>query len=657
MKKSNLEPDKYTFPSVINACAGLGDVGVGEIVYNDVMRMGFVSDLYICNALIYMYSRIGELGKAHYVFDEMPVKDIVSWNSLISGYSANGYWEEAIDIYHRSRIENFVPGSITFSGVLYSCGCLVDVKEGRVVHALIEKIGYRTDAFVNNGLLSMYCKFESFRDCEMIFNEMAVKDNVTWNTIICTYCQLGLVEKSIKLFKEMVCNFDPDLLTITSVLRVCGQIGDLKFGKYVHDYMNNNGYEIDATASNILINMYAKCGDLLGSREAFERAKCKDIVSWNSMISAYVQNGLYEEAIKVMSMMKMEIEPDHVTYTILLSLSSDMANVKIGRGLHGEIIKVGFISFLIVGNTLIDMYCKCCILGDSIRVFESMRVCDIVTWNSIIASSIHSEDSKLGFELIIRMRNEGIKPDTATILSILPICSKLAAIRQGKEIHTWIFKYGFECKVPVGNALIEMYSHCGLLRNSLVVFKHMKTRDIVTWTSLITAYGMHGYGREALKAFRKMEKAGFSPDHIAFIAILYACSHSGLVNEGRGYFHRMKKDYNLEPNLEHYACMVDILSRSGYLLEAEEFIKSMPMTPDASIWGALLSGSRGSGNIKLAERASEYVIDSVSVDSGYYILASNVYADLGKWDKVRKIRKSLRAKGLEKDPGCSWMDI
>ena len=656
-QRIRLQPDTYTFPSVINACAGLLDFEMAKSIHDRVLEMGFGSDLYIGNALIDMYCRFNDLDKARKVFEEMPLRDVVSWNSLISGYNANGYWNEALEIYYRFRNLGLVPDSYTMSSVLRACGGLGSVEEGDIIHGLIEKIGIKKDVIVNNGLLSMYCKFNGLIDGRRIFDKMVLRDAVSWNTMICGYSQVGLYEESIKLFMEMVNQFKPDLLTITSILQACGHLGDLEFGKYVHDYMITSGYECDTTASNILINMYAKCGNLLASQEVFSGMKCKDSVSWNSMINAYIQNGSFDEAMKLFKMMKTDVKPDSVTYVMLLSMSTQLGDLHLGKELHCDLAKMGFNSNIVVSNTLVDMYAKCGEMGDSLKVFENMKARDIITWNTIIASCVHSEDCNLGLRMISRMRTEGVTPDMATMLSILPVCSLLAAKRQGKEIHGCIFKLGLESDVPVGNVLIEMYSKCGSLRNSFQVFKLMKTKDVVTWTALISACGMYGEGKKAVRAFGEMEAAGIVPDHVAFVAIIFACSHSGLVEEGLNYFHRMKKDHKIEPRIEHYACVVDLLSRSALLDKAEDFILSMPLKPDSSIWGALLSACRMSGDTEIAERVSERIIELNPDDTGYYVLVSNIYAALGKWDQVRSIRKSIKARGLKKDPGCSWMEI
>ncbi|KAK6232661.1 hypothetical protein SCA6_002734 [Theobroma cacao] len=657
MRKMDVLPDKYTFPSVANSCAALVDIEMGKVVHENVLDMGLGSDLYIGNALVDMYARFGCLAEALKVFNGMPERDVVSWNSLISGYSANGYWEEALEVYNMARMAGIMPDCYTVSSVLPACGGLVDVKEGEVVHCLVEKIGLHRDVVVSNGLLSMYFKFNRLVDARRIFDEMVVRDTVSWNTLICGYSQMELFKESILLFMQMVNKFEPDLLTITSVLCACGHLRDLEFGKFVHEYMKRSRYESDTTADNILIDMYSKCGDLLGSREVFDRMICRDSVSWNSIINGYFQYGKYDEAVKLFRIMKIDSKVDSITCVMLLSASTQLADKDLGKKIHCDVTKLGFDSDIIINNAMIDMYAKCGQINDSMKIFEYMKTHDRVSWNTIITACVQSGDFTLGLKLIHQMRTEGLRADVATILGILPMCFFLAAKQQGQEIHGCIFRLGFETDVPVGNALIEMYSKCGSLTISLEVFDRMKVRDVVTWTTMISAYGMYGEGKKALRAFAEMEATGVIPDHVAFVAIIYACSHSGLVEEGLASFDRMKKVYNLERRIEHYACVVDLLSRSGLISKAEEFIYSMPMKPDASIWGSLLSACRSCGNIEVAQRVSERILELNSNDTGYYVLASNVCAILGKWDQVRMIRKSIKARGLKKDPGCSWIEI
>ncbi|CAN0842375.1 Pentatricopeptide repeat-containing protein At3g03580, partial [Linum grandiflorum] len=656
MQEVNVRPDNYTFPSVINACAGLMDVEMGKVVHDRVKEIGFGEDLYIGNALVDMYARFGDLVNAREVFDKMPLKDRVSWNSLISGYSANSHWEEALGSYSEFRMAGLKPDCFTVSSVLPACGGLVDV-EGEVIHGLVEKMGMKGDIMVNNGLLSMYFKFDNLIDARRVFDEMVIRDTVSWNILICGNSELQMFEESIDLFVQMVHVFRPDLLTITSVLRACGYLRDLEFAKFVHTYMTNNAIECDVTASNILIDTYGKCSDISASREVFDAMGCKDPVSWNSLISAYIQNSSYSEGLKVFKLMVKEFKPDSITCAMILSISAKAVDLDLGKQIHCASVKSGFDSDLVVQNALLDLYAKCWRMDDALEAFTSMAVRNVISWNTIITACGQAEDSSLGFRMINRMINEDMMPDTTTMLALLPICSTLAAKRQGKEVHAFALRLGFDSDVAIGNALVEMYSKCGSIKDAVKVFRHMKLKDVVTWTSLISAYGMHGEGKEALRAFEEMKAAGVTPDRIAFVAVIYACSHSGLVDEGLACFHQMKEEHCIEPRIEHYACVVDLLSRSGQLSRAETFIGSMPVKPDASIWGALLSACVACHETKIAERVSHQILQLELEDPGYYVLASNVFAALGKWEQVKTIRKSIKARGMKKEPGRSWIEI
>ncbi|KFK37790.1 hypothetical protein AALP_AA3G029400 [Arabis alpina] len=658
LREAKVSPDKYTFPSVVKACAGLFDAEMGDSVYEEILELGFESDVYVGNAVVDMYSRMGLLGRARQVFDEMPVRDIVSWNSLISGFSSHGYYEEALEVYHELRKSWIVPDSYTVSSVLPAFGNLLIVKEGEGLHGFVLKSGVDSVVVVNNGLLAMYLKFSRPMDARRLFDEMVVRDSISYNTMICGYINLEMYEESVRMFLEKLDQFKPDFLTVSSVLRACGHLRDLHLAKYVHDYLRRAGFVLETTGSNILIDMYAKCGDIIAARDVFKSMECKDTVSWNSIINGYIQSGDLLEAMKLFKMMMfMEEKADHITYLGLISVSTRLTDLKFGRGLHSNVTKSGIYFDVSVRNALIDMYAKCGEVGDSLKIFNSMEIRDMVTWNTVISACVRFGDFATGLQVITQMMNSGVVPDMATFLVILPMCASLAAKRLGREIHCCLLRFGYESELRIGNALIEMYSKCGCLESSFRVFENMSRRDVVTWTGLIYAYGMYGEGEKALEAFANMEKSGVVPDNVAFIAIIYACSHSGLVEEGLACFDKMKTHYKIDPLIEHYACVVDLLSRSQKISKAEEFIQAMPIKPDASIWASLLRACRTSGDMETAERVSKKIVELNPDDPGYSILASNAYAALRKWDKVSLIRKSLKEKHIKKNPGYSWIEI
>ncbi|KAI3739430.1 hypothetical protein L2E82_29834 [Cichorium intybus] len=435
MRVLNIKPDTFTFPSVINSCAGSGQFETAKLVHEHVLELGFQSDIYIGNALIDMYARFSALEKARQVFEEMPKRDVVSWNSLVSGYTAHEEWEKAFKTFYQSRTAGLIPDSFMISSVLPAFSGLNAIIEGQIVHGLTVKLGIHINTRVCNSLLSMYLKSNKLEECHKVFNEIAIKDTITWNTVISGYSQAGLYQESIVLFMEMLNKHKPDLLTVTSVLQACSHIHDLKSGKFVHNYMVINGYERDITASNILINMYAKCGHMTPAREIFDKMKTRDLTSWNSLINGFIKASQYEKAMETFASMKMDMKPDFVTYVTVLPMCTLLTSLKLAKELHCETIKMGFDSTSIVRNTLIDVYAKCGKMEDALNEFENMKDRDIVTWNTIISACSHLEEYKLGFKMISRMRNEGILPNTATILSILPLCSNYGAKRQ--VIRAW----------------------------------------------------------------------------------------------------------------------------------------------------------------------------------------------------------------------------
>ncbi|CAN8269841.1 unnamed protein product [Cochlearia groenlandica] len=658
LRETKVSPDKYTFPPVVKACAGLLDEKMADLVYQQILEMDFESDLYIGNALVDMYSRMGLLCRARKVFDEMPVRDLVSWNSLISGFSSHGYYEEAFEIYHKLKSSYIVPDSFTVTSVLPALGNLLVVKQGQTLHGFVIKSGVSSVVVVNNGLLAMYLKFSKPIEARRVFDEMGLRDSISYNTIICGYLSIEMYEESLTMFLENLDQFKADILTVSSILRACGHLRDLGLAKYVHESMLRAGLMLETTVNNILIDVYAKCADMISARDVFKSMKCKDTVSWNSIINGYIQSQDLSEAMKLFKMMMvMEEKADDITYLMLISLSTRLEDLKFGKGLHSNGIKSGFYFNLSVSNALIDMYAKCGEVGDSLKIFNSMETQDTVTWNTIISACVYFGDFVTGLQVTTRMRESGVVPDLATFLVTLPMCASFAAKRLGKEIHCCLLRFGYESELRIGNALIEMYSKCGCLVSSSRVFEHMSRRDVVTWTGMIYAYGMYGEGEKALEAFAVMEKSGIVPDSVTFIAIIYACSHSGLVEEGLACFEKMKTHYKFVPMIEHYACVVDLLSRSQKISRAEEFIKAMPIKPDASIWASLLRACRTSGDMETAERVSKRIIDLNPDDPGYSILASNTYAALRKWDQVSLIRKSLKDKHIKKCPGYSWIEI
>jgi len=303
-------------------------------------------------------------------------------------------------------------------------------------------------------------------------------------------------------------------------------------------------------------------------------------------------------------------------------------------------------------------YTKAGELESARRLFFEMPQRDAVSWSTVIVgftSNGHFDDACSFFRDLL---TEGLKPNEATLTGILSACAQSGAFENGKILHGYIAKAGLTSIVAVTNALLDMYSRCGSIEMAHQVFiQEMSKRNVVSWTSMIAAFAMYGYGEKAIKLFREMEEFGTKPDGITFISVLYACSHAGLIDQGNDFFHRMEDDYRISPSIEHYGCMVDLYGRAGLLEEAYEFTIRMPIKPNDIIWRTLLGACSIHGNVKLAELVKQRLSELDPNDSSDYVLLSNIYAVAGKWKNVAEVRQSMSMQSIKKDPGWSSIEV
>jgi pentatricopeptide repeat protein len=312
---------------------------------------------------------------------------------------------------------------------------------------------------------------------------------------------------------------------------------------------------------------------------------------------------------------------------------------------------------LALATALVDMYGKCGEIRSARAIFDSMKNKDVMTWTAMISAYAQANCIDYAFQLFVQMRDNGVRPNELTMVSLLSLCAVNGALDMGKWFHAYIDKQGVEVDVILKTALIDMYAKCGDISGAQRLFSEAIDRDICTWNVMMAGYGMHGYGEKALKLFTEMETLGVKPNDITFIGALHACSHAGLVVEGKGLFEKMIHDFGLVPKVEHYGCMVDLLGRLGRLEEAYSFIRMMKVAPDHVMLGALLSACKIHGNLELAERVAKSLVACKNADSGTYILLSNAYSSSGKWKEAAEVRTNMREEGIEKEPGCSSIEV
>ncbi|KAL8137809.1 hypothetical protein V2J09_003810 [Rumex salicifolius] len=397
------------------------------------------------------------------------------------------------------------------------------------------------------------------------------------------------------------------------------------------------------------------CGKLDYALTLFRRMRTPDVVSWTTVIATYVQIG--KETIanrEFLRMIELNIRPNEYTFAAIISGCSDL---KWGEQLHNQVTKVGLMDSLSVSNSVMTMYSKSGLLCSSSMVFDAMSRRDVVSWSTIISGYCQGGLAEEAFQLLSQMRREGPKPTEFAFSSVLSVCGQMAILEQGRQLHAHVLTLGVEQTPMIQSALINMYAKCGSIQEASEIFKVTKSIDIISWTAMINGYAEHGRVQEAVDLFERIPQAGLKPDSVTFIGILTACSHAGLVDLGYRYFDSMKNKYHISPYKEHYGCMIDLLCRAGRLNEAENMINDMPFEQDDVVWSTLLRACRIQGDIERGRRAAEKILELNPNCAGTHITLSNVYSVRGKWREAAEIRRAMKAKGVIKEPGSSWIKV
>ncbi|XP_019098322.1 PREDICTED: pentatricopeptide repeat-containing protein DOT4, chloroplastic-like [Camelina sativa] len=647
--------DPRTLCSVLQLCSDSRCLNYGKEVDSFIRGNGFVIDSSLGSKLALMYTNCGDLKEASRVFDQVKIEKALFWNILMNELAKSGDFSGSIGLFKKMMSSGVEMDSYTFSCISKSFSSLRSVNGGEQLLGYILKSGFGDRNSVGNSLVAFYLKNQRVDSARMVFDEMTERDVISWNSIINGYVSNGLAEQGLSVFvKMLVSGVEIDLATIVSVFAGCADSSLISLGRAVHSFGLKACFSREDRFCNTLLDMYSKCGDLDSAKAVFTEMSDRSVVSYTSMIAGYAREGLAGEAVKLFEQMEEEgISPDVYTITAVLNCCSRNRLLDEGKRVH-EWIKENDMGFdIFVSNALMDMYSKCGSMREAELVFSEMRVKDIISWNTVIggySKNCYANEALSLFNLLLEEKR--FSPDERTVACVLPACASLSAFDKGREIHGYIMRNGYFSDRHVANSLVDMYAKCGALLLARMLFDDIASKDLVSWTVMIAGYGMHGFGKEAIALFNQMRQAGIEPDEISFVSLLYACSHSGLVDEGWRFFNIMRHECKIEPTVEHYACIVDMLARTGNLSKAYRFIENMPIPPDATIWGALLCGCRIHHDVKLAERVSEKVFELEPENTGYYVLMASIYAEAEKWEEVKRLRRRIGQRGLRKNPGC-----
>ncbi|KAM0936423.1 putative tetratricopeptide-like helical domain superfamily [Dioscorea sansibarensis] len=601
------------------------------------------------NKSLYELIRSGQLREAQRVFDTLPQRNVVSWNSMIGGYVRQRELAQARKLFDQMPERDVVSWNSMLAGYASSREPR-ELEEGRLLFEMMREKDTVSWNTMINGLARNGRMDEALR----LFERMPEKNVVSWNTMITGFLGVGDVSNAMNLFERMPVRDAASLSALVSglirngklieaenillksestrdikgavdayntLIAGYGQCGKIEDARRLFDMIpdKNHAFKRNVISWNSMIMCYVKAGDVCSARILFDEMPERDIVSWNTMIAGYVQALEMDEAVNLFLELP---EPDALSWNSIVC----------GFTQKGDVVQARW-------------------------YFERMPQKNLVSWNTMIAGYEQNGDSDRAIKLFAQMQAAGEKPDRHTFSSVLSACAGLATLYQGVQIHQLIIKT-IVADIPINNALITMYARGGNLTEAKAVFNEMKLRkDVISWNAIIGGYAQHGHAKDALAIFAEMKRTKVKPTHITFISVLNACGHAGLVDEGRRYFNSMVNEFGIMPSVEHYASLVDLVGRHGQLDDALDVIKGMLVPPDRAVWGALLGACRVHNNVALAQVAAEALANVEPESSAPYVLMYNMHADEGRWDDALEVREVMDKKRIVKQPGYSWIEL
>ncbi|RZC94186.1 hypothetical protein C5167_021432, partial [Papaver somniferum] len=553
------------------------------------------------NSEITKNGRNGNLREAESIFNQLPTKNIISWTAMLTEYAENNEITKARRLFDEMPQRNTATWNALITAYTRSNS---HINEAYELFCKVPERNVVTYAVMITGFV----------------RKMPEKNVVSWTTMISGYMKSGQRAKGFELFSKMRReeHVEVNSITLTVILETCGSLGRFKEGIQIHGLVILMGFDFDVYLDNSVINMYCRVARMDDARNVFDMMNKKDVVSWNSLITGFFQNADTEKACRYFEKMPSK---DVVSWTNMIMAFSNQGRME-----------------------------------DSMRLFNEMPRKDGIAWTAIISGFVASGRFEKAFRMFIQMVREAIKPNSHTMSSVLCASSGLASLNQGEQIHANVVKLKMESELSIQNSLISMYSKCGDVNTAYKIFSSISTPDLLSFNSMITSFAQHGLGKEALELFTKMLiEEGCEPNEITFLGVLSACVHVGLVNEGWNYFRAMSSMHHIEPGPDHYACMIDLLARSGLFTKALDLIQSMPMKPHSGIWGALLSGSRTHMNVDIAELSARHLIELEPDNATPYVVLSNIYSVAGLQEDGKELRLIKNRNGVKKSPGCSWV--
>ncbi|VVA98666.1 unnamed protein product [Arabis nemorensis] len=663
----NMVLDSKAYTKLVQTAAKSRSAVLGKLAHGHMIKSSFKPCLFLVNNLLNMYCKCGELGFARQLFDRMPERNIISFNSLISGYRQVGFHEQAMGLFLEARDYNLKLDKYTYAGAFGFCGERCDLGLGKLLHGLVVVYGLAHQGFFINLLIDMYCKCGKLDLAMSLFDRSNKKDQVSWNSLISGYVRVGAVKETLNLLAKM----HRDCLKLStyalgSALRACClnlNEGSMDKGMAIHCYAAKLGMEFDIVVGTALLDMYAKNGSLKESIKLFSLMPGKNVVTYNAMISGFLQmdditDEASSEALKLfIDMQRRGLEPSPSTFSAVLKACSATQTLEYGKQIHALICKNNFQSDEFIGSALIELYALMGSTEDGMQCFVSTTKQDIASWTSIIDCHVQNEQLESAFDLFRQLFSSRIRPEEYTVSLMLSACADFAASSSGEQIQGYAIKSGIDAFTSVKTSSISMYAKSGNMPLANKIFTEVKNPDVATYSAMISSLAQHGFASDALNVFEALKTSGFKLNQQTFLGVLIACCHGGLVTQGMNYFQSMKNDYGINPNEKHFTCLVDLLGRTGKLADAEKLILSSGYQDHPVMWRALLSSCRVYNYSVIGKRVAERLMELDPEASGSYVLLHNIYNESGVNSSAAEVREVMRDRGIRKEPALSWILI
>ncbi|KAL9242203.1 hypothetical protein vseg_016224 [Gypsophila vaccaria] len=629
-------------------------------IHAQIIHSNLISDVITVTKLTQKLCDLGQIHNANLLVSSSRTADLFLYNVLVRGFSSNRLPFSSIAVYARLRRETKLkPDNFTYAFAISASGSLNDERVGLAIHGQALVGGYGSDLYVGSSLIGMYLNFSDVGYARKVFDEMSERDTVLWNTMMSGLVKNCCYGDSVRVFRDMVgSGVRLDSSTLSAILPAVAELPDLKTGMGIHCVSYKLGLHSHIYVLTGLVSLYSKCGDPYTAEVLFRQMRKPDLVCYNAIMSGFVSNGDVETSVGIFKELLCSGEKvNSSTIVGLIPVGSPFGHLVLTSLIHGFSVKIGLIEAPSVSTAVITVYSRVNEIDKARQLFDESPEKSLAAWNAMISGYTQNGLTEKAVKLFQEMQTCQVRPNPTTISSILSACAQLGALSLGKWVHKLISDEKLESNVYVTTALIDMYAKCGSISKARELFDTMPEKNVVSWNAMVSGYGLHGLGQEALNLFGKMFESGITPSRVTFLCVLYACSHAGLVDEGNKIFDSMVHVHGCEPVAEHYACMVDLFGRAGQLDKALNFIENMPVKAGSVEWGALLGACMIHKDLALARQAADKLLELDPENMGYYVLLSNIYSVDRKFGQAASVRQMAKKRKLAKSPGCTLIEL